>query len=330
MARENPSMIGASPLSSGAPVETLPYSQALKRDWDATVAEAKNATFLFFRDFMDYHAHRFSDCSLTFRKKGKTIALLPACRIGTSVYSHAGLTYGGLVLSPRITAADTLSIFQGMKEYFRALGMREMVYAPVPHIYHSIPAEEDLYALFLNGAVLTGRKISSAILLPATITMRRIRSHGVRKALRAGITTSRTDDFDSFWEILTDNLRENHNAGPVHSIAEIKMLASRFPDHITLHAAYLGGKMLAGSVLFRSRQVIHTQYIAASPEGKRLGAADLLLSRLIGESAGKSAYFDFGISTESGGRFLNEGLIYQKEGFGARAVCYDTYSLPLI
>ena len=38
---------------------------------------------------------------------------------------------------------------------------------------------------------------------------------------------------------------------------------------------------------------------------------------------------DFGISTEHGGDYLNEGLIFQKEGFGARSVCYDCYEVAL-
>ena len=40
---------------------------------------------------------------------------------------------------------------------------------------------------------------------------------------------------------------------------------------------------------------------------------------------GGIAYFDFGKSTERHGEYLNEQLIFQKEGFGGRAVCYDTY-----
>ncbi len=36
-------------------------------------------------------------------------------------------------------------------------------------------------------------------------------------------------------------------------------------------------------------------------------------------------YFDFGISTEQDGSYLNNGLIAHKEGFDARAITYDTY-----
>jgi hypothetical protein len=37
--------------------------------------------------------------------------------------------------------------------------------------------------------------------------------------------------------------------------------------------------------------------------------------------------FDFGISTENSGFFLNEGLLFQKESFGGRAIVYETYKL---
>jgi hypothetical protein len=37
-------------------------------------------------------------------------------------------------------------------------------------------------------------------------------------------------------------------------------------------------------------------------------------------------YFDFGRSTENAdGSGLNEPLVFQKEGFGARGLCYDIY-----
>ena len=36
-------------------------------------------------------------------------------------------------------------------------------------------------------------------------------------------------------------------------------------------------------------------------------------------------YMDFGRSTEGDGSILNEGLVAQKEGFGGRTICYDTY-----
>ena len=73
--------------------------------------------------------------------------------------------------------------------------------------------------------------------------------------------------------------------------------------------------------------VVHAQYIASSEIGKKTGALDLLIHHLITEVYADRTYFDFGVSTENGGSYLNEGLIFQKEGFGARSVVYDTYEI---
>ena len=40
------------------------YTAENKIEWDHFIATAKNATFLFQRDFMDYHQDRFEDFSL--------------------------------------------------------------------------------------------------------------------------------------------------------------------------------------------------------------------------------------------------------------------------
>ena len=61
----------------------------------------------------------------------------------------------------------------------------------------------------------------------------------------------------------------------------------------------------------------------------KCGALDLLFHQLIYDRYAQKRYFDFGISTEHGGQMLNEGLLFQKEGFGGRAVVYDTYEMEV-
>ena len=80
-------------------IEIQQYIPALQPEWDCFIANSRNGTFLFFRNYMDYHSDRFIDNSLLFRYKGKLIAVLPANREGDVLWSHQGLTYGGLVLS---------------------------------------------------------------------------------------------------------------------------------------------------------------------------------------------------------------------------------------
>ena len=83
--------------------------------------------------------------------------------------------------------------------------------------------------------------------------------------------------------------------------------------------------MLGGVVLYITPQVVHAQYSSATPEGKKQGAIDLLYDRIFSDYR-DYPYFDFGRSTENpDGSGLNEQLVFQKEGFGGRGLCYDIY-----
>ena len=87
------------------------YSNEHYKEWNNFVAHAKNATFLFHRDFMEYHQDRFEDYSLlVFDKKNNLKAILPANRVGDVLYSHQGLTYGGLVLNKSVLLSEVIQI----------------------------------------------------------------------------------------------------------------------------------------------------------------------------------------------------------------------------
>ena len=79
--------------------------------------------------------------------------------------------------------------------------------------------------------------------------------------------------------------------------------------------------------MFENKNIVHTQYLANSIEGKKIGALDLLIDHLVREIYFDKKYFDFGISNENSGRSLNTGLIAQKEGFGACPIVQDMYEL---
>ena len=308
-------------------LQTIEYESSLKSEWDTFIDNSKNGTFLFKRDYMDYHSDRFRDNSLIFLSKNSIIAVLPATSSGGVLSSHAGLTYGGLVMSRSISAADVLEIFDMILSYMNAKGFSTFIYKPVPHIYHKLPAEEDLYALFRCKASLTARGLSATVFQADRLKFRNIRRSGIRKAIKNHVCVESASDFSAFWEILESNLRARHGVAPVHTLREIKLLASRFPEEIKLYVAKRGTETLAGTVIYKTATVAHSQYISASPEGRETGALDLIFHHLINDVYADSRYFDFGISTENDGWHLNESLEYQKEGFGARAVCYDRYMI---
>ncbi|MCH5234187.1 MAG: GNAT family N-acetyltransferase [Muribaculaceae bacterium] len=320
--------------------EIKKYTPDLKNIWNEFVESSKNGTFLFNREYMDYHADRFVDNSFLIFKKGKLYCLLPANRKEETLYSHQGLTYGGLVMNEKCSVEGVLRAFDVLIEKLRQEGIKKFIYKPIPHIYHSIPSEEDLYALFRHDAKLTVRNISSTINIYSKIKFSTLRNRMVKKAQKYNLTISQSFDFDFFWAILKENLKTRYNAQPVHSLEEIQRLAQTFPDHIKLWTAIAPdlsgssqtGKMLAGIVCYYTKTAIHVQYISATPEGKRSGGVDLIISHLIdkeSENRRSIEWFDLGTSNEDGGRYLNESLIYQKQGFGGRAVCYDTYEIEI-
>jgi hypothetical protein len=261
------------------------YAAEDRGDWNGFLDRARNGVFLFHRDYMEYHADRFRDHSLLFFDDDRLLALLPASERDGVLSSHGGLTFGGVLSDGKMRTPRMLDLFGHLLDYARGQGFRRLVYKAVPHIYHRVPTEEDLYAL---------------------------------------------PEIARFMAIEEANLQEKYGVKPTHTAAELQLLADRFPDNIKLFAAHRGEDMLGGVVVYESRRVAHTQYIATTTAGRELGALDFILDHLLNEVFADIAYFDFGISTEDAGRILNVGLIENKESYGARAVAYDFYELDLV
>lgn len=303
------------------------YADSSSTAWNDFVKRSKQGTFLFDRRYMDYHRDRFSDYSLLFYKKEKLYALLPANIDGDTLWSHQGLTYGGLITDTHATTAEVCTLFEELNIFLRSQGIHHVVYKPMPWIYQLLPAEEDLYAIFNRcHAQLMVRNVSSTIEQDRALKWRRIRKYGADKAEKEGIRVVQDDSaYADFWQVLEDNLLSTYQAHPVHRLEEIMKLHRAFPDNIKLYVAYFNGKVLGGTLLYITSQVVHAQYISATPEGKHLHAIDAIFRQILTKDYQSCRYFDFGISNEDRGRYLNEGLIYQKEGFGGRGVCYDWY-----
>ena len=311
-------------------MEIRRYRREDKELWNSFVSKARNATFLFDRNYMDYHADRFDDNSFMFYHKGKLKAVLPANVAGDTLYSHQGLTYGGLLLDKKATVEDVLECFDSLNSWLRENGISKVVYKALPWIYQQYPSEEDLYALTWKcKAQLISRNIASTIVIDNKLKFAESRKSGIRKALSLNIEVGESNDVDGFWHVLEDNLGNRYNAKPVHTASEMKLLMSRFPNNIKLYVAKMNGEIVGGTLIYVTPQVVHTQYISASVEGKKHGALDLLFDYIINKVYANCRYFDFGKSTEQGGAYLNEPLIFQKEGFGGRGVCYDWYKWEL-
>lgn len=304
------------------------YSSEIHDNWNEFVKDSRNGTFIHLREYMEYHKDRFSDMSLVAYSGNKIVAVLPANVAEHTLYSHQGLTYGGWLINRKdVEAVMMLEIFDRMASCLKEKGINRIIYKTIPHIYHSYPSEEDIYALFRHNAILTVSNISTTLPLNNPIKFNESSRRSVRLASAAGITAGESEELEEFWDILTQNLNARYNAAPVHTIDEIKYLKTLFPDNIKLFTAGRQGKILGGVLVYDTGIVVHAQYTSASPEGKKNRVLPLVFHHLINERFRDRKYFDFGTSNENEGQYLNEGLSMQKTCMGGRGIVYNTYQI---
>ncbi len=308
-----------------------PYTPEKSGEWDEFVKASKNGTFLLTRPYMDYHADRFPDNSLIIRyDDGRIAALLPASLQGDTLVSHPGLTYGGFVMPRRNRAQFPMEWIGAIRSYLRGLGVRALHYKCIPYVYHREPADEDRYALFRADAQSVVCNLASVVPLNQPFTAR-LGHRAARRIQRYGLEVERAHEVAEIWHIIEDDRRIRHNTRPVHTLEEMRLLAGRFPDNITIYKTLQQGRIVAGAVvyLFPESGVIHLQYAAANAEGFDIHAVDAIYHVLAEELRGRYKWFDFGTSNEDGGRYLNTGMTAHKEEFGGCSVVYPQYKLDI-
>lgn len=313
--------------SRGINVES--YEPSRKNSWDSFVRQGKSSTFLFLRDYMDYHADRFKDCSLLFYRDDRLVGVLPANLSDDNLLvSHEGLSYGGLILCRDSTLRDTIEIFQAFLEYANALNIEEILYKRIPRFYGLVPDDEVDYVMFLLDASLFRRDCALVVPQQKPIKLRKGRKSEIAKARKAGIILTEEGCLNRFWiEVLEPRLKGRYSVKPVHSLQEISLLKSAFPKNIRQFSAYDADQIVAGVTIYETESVAHAQYSAVTIKGQELGALDYLFSWLIDTQYADKRYFDFGISNEQAGRRLNFGLLRWKESFGARSYAHDFFRI---
>ena len=103
------------------------YDDSLSQVWDDFVGTSKNGTFMLTRKFIGYHHDRFEDSSLLVYKKTKLIAVFPANSKENTIYSHQGLSYGGLILPKQIKLKDVLTVFGMILKYYNQKGFSNLL-----------------------------------------------------------------------------------------------------------------------------------------------------------------------------------------------------------
>jgi|TARA_B110000211_G_scaffold105452_1_gene122672 hypothetical protein len=277
---------------------------------------------------MDYHKDRFEDFSLLIYKGERLYALLPANINDDVVYSHQGLTYGSFVLQDSAKLKSTFLAFKEVLKFLFEERIKKLDIRIIPSFYNSLPSDELEYILYKAEGSLVKRDVILLIDYQNKLRFQKNRREGINKAKRKGLLVKVDGDYEKFWnEILIPNLKEKYNTSPVHSLDEIKLLAARFPKHIKQVNVYQDDKIVAGTTLFLTKNVVHPQYISGNENKNELGSLDLLMNDVFDHFKEGRNYFSFNTSSEENGKLLNEGLLFWKESCGARPLIFNNYEI---
>ena len=308
-----------------------PYQESDYELWNTFVSAAKNATFLFHRDFMEYHKERFEDFSLLVFDKVKLVAVLPANRVDNKVYSHQGLTYGGLVYASKLKIEKIEVILDLLFDFFKSKRIEHFYLHPIPSFYLGQGNAAIDFFLMKRGAQLYRKEMNMVAHLHQEVPISKSKLKHFRRTEVLGLRVVEETNFQPFWEkILEPRLGEKYDAKPVHTLAEIQLLHEKFPQNIKQFSAYLEDKIIAGITIFEFENGVKSQYGATSKKGEKYRALDFLFISLLDvfQKRGKH-FFDMGIVNDSGEKGFHSGLLQQKEELGCTVWSQDFYKITL-
>lgn len=304
------------------------YEYSNFNEWNAFISIAKNATFLFNRDFMEYHSDRFQDFSLMIYEENKLIAVLPANRVGETVFSHQGLTYGGLVLPLNSKLYNVIFIFKAILKYLNERGISSLKIKKIPSIYCDTLSDEIDYLVSICNGITSMKHAVSVINLKSNFKISKSRRECINRGKKLNLIIKEEDNLEAFWNtILIPNLKEKYNSKPVHSLDEIVQLKTKFPENIKHFNVYHNDNIVCGTTLFITKNVVKPQYISGTESNNLLGSIDFLYDYLINEVSKGKNYFDFGPSHENNGLNIVKNINFWKESFGAHTLVQNFYDV---
>lgn len=306
------------------------YQQSEFETWNAFIDKAKNATFLFHRHFMGYHKDRFEDFSLIVENDSKWIAVLPANVVGSQVFSHQGLTYGGLVYDEKLDTENVRLVWNEILNFLKIEHKTSLNYKSILSFYTQNSADEMPYFLFQNKANLFRKDLNLAIDFTKKWSVSKSKMKHFRRISEMDLDIRQDQNFEAFWnQVLIPRLAEKHQAKPVHSLVEIEKLAADFPENIVQYNVYFEDEIIAGITLFQFKNGVKSQYGATTVLGEKYRALDFLFITLIENFKDKVSFFDMGTVTENNELGYNPGLLKQKEELGCSVYTQDFYSISI-
>ncbi len=311
------------------------YFPEQAREWDAFVEKSWNGTFLHTRRYLSYHGDRFHDESVIIHSQdGKWLGILASAQDPsdpTTVMSHPGITFGGLIHGPELASPEIHPALEAACAHYAARGYKRLRYKTVPHIYHRVLCEEDRYALTKLKATLYRGDLWSVVNLaePNPVTAKTRRK--INKASHASLTLCRdTEQLPLVWELIHAQLDQRYRGTPVHSLEELQELFHRFPQYLTCWGTYINNYLAAAVITYKFGRVIRFQYSSSTEEGRAVNAPIWLFSQILAESQQLAlSWADFGHSQDPSTQAIQDGLYRFKKQFGSHGLVHQFFEVAL-
>jgi hypothetical protein len=321
-------------------LELLRYTDAHEKDWETFVAHALNGTFLHSRAFFNHNPlNKRDDCSFLFYKKNKVAGVIPCALYEKDskfiLHSHLRSTYGGFVLNQEIGVEEALEMVEKLIAEAKALNVQEIVIRNPFRIFHKQLCDETDYAMWFYGFSIKSRELETAVRLGDYQQVQSLYDDSTKRSIkksRQNVTVQLSDDFQSYWNLLEQNLIQKHGTKPTHSYSDFQILLKTIGnDKIKLFAAFKDLKMIAGIIVFVANNVVlHAQYIASDDLYQEFRPLNAVIDEIIQWGCNnKFTFLNLGTSNTDGGRGINTGLFRFKEGFGGRNTLRETMHLIL-
>ncbi|GAK94782.1 hypothetical protein JCM19298_357 [Nonlabens ulvanivorans] len=265
---------------------------------------------------MDYHEDRFEDASLMVYDDDILVACIPGNRVGDQFYSHQGLTYGGVFMkletSKKLMNAILTEVIFYLKVHYLTVEIR---WQPVIYNHHHMETIKQFEFLdFITFQALNNLYVD----LRTEYNISSKKTSGYRNGKFDNLRLVVNNEFRIFWnDILKPQLKARHQSSPVHTVAEMELLSSRFPNHIKQFLIYERNELLAGVTFFIKGAIVKSQYAAATIDGMKKSALDFLYIEASKDFKDHDYHFiDYGHVNDSDGT-INRGLQRFKEELGA-------------
>lgn len=281
---------------------------------------------------MDYHSDRFQDFSLLIYNSKQLVGILPANRSNKVVYSHQGLTYGGLIVESGTNDLALKAIFENLIDFLKAQGIESLELKVLPEFYQKKPSKT--FLSYLDKGQNTNHSTDRvfAIDYRKPLNIHKTKLKHFRKNKASNFEIKEEEDLTAFWnKVLIPRLKEKHKATPVHSLEEIIALKLKFPANIRQFNIYKGTTILAGITIFDKGSIVKSQYGATTSEGEKQRALEFLFLNLIYKfKENNKAFFSMGTVRDiTRPKGYNEGLQKQKEELGCKAYRQHFYNIKI-